>query len=158
MSSRIKARIACSKLSSAMKPNCRARWVSNSPGQPATMRLMAASGSNRTRAATTSPATARSASSISRTRTLMPGRLSVRNAPNAEAGSVAAWMKLLTTAAGLESHSASSAFTGHTACSPCSGSRMMPLANDEAALFGLPGRTLMVGRRSTRPSTKPLRA
>ncbi|CAE6843779.1 hypothetical protein R75465_06841 [Paraburkholderia aspalathi] len=47
--------------------------------------------------------------------------------------------------------------TGHTAASPFSGSRMMPLANDEAAAFGLPGRTLIVGRRNTRPSTKPRR-
>ena len=31
------------------------------------------------------------------------------------------------------------------------------LAKDEAAAFGLPARTTMVGRRSARPSTKPLR-
>ena len=34
---------------------------------------------------------------------------------------------------------------------------MMPLANDEAARLGLPGRTTMVGRRSDRPSMNPLR-
>ena len=34
---------------------------------------------------------------------------------------------------------------------------MMPLANDDAALFGLPGRTVTVGSRSERPSMKPLR-
>jgi hypothetical protein len=33
----------------------------------------------------------------------------------------------------------------------------MLLRNDEAALFGRPGRTQMVGKRSTRPSMKPLR-
>ncbi|VTP60135.1 Uncharacterised protein [Serratia rubidaea] len=88
----------------------------------------------------------------------MPGRLTVRDTPKALAGRVAAWIKFCTTRPGLESHSVSSGDTGHTAASPCSGSRIMPLANDEAALFGLPGRTLMVGRRSTRPSTKPLRA
>ena len=40
---------------------------------------------------------------------------------------------------------------------PASGSRMMPLANDDAARFGLPGRTTMVGSRIERPSTMPLR-
>jgi hypothetical protein len=34
---------------------------------------------------------------------------------------------------------------------------MMLLTKEEAARFGLPGRTQMVGRRNTRPSTKPLR-
>ena len=43
--------------------------------------------------------------------------------------------------------------TGHGASTPASGSRTMPLANDEAALFGLPGRTVTVGSRSERPST-----
>ena len=47
--------------------------------------------------------------------------------------------------------------TGQTASAPASGSRMMLLAKVEAALFGLPGRTTMVGRRSARPSMKPLR-
>ena len=47
--------------------------------------------------------------------------------------------------------------TGHTAFRPVSGSRMMLLANDEAAWFGLPGRTTMVGKRTARPSTKFLR-
>ncbi len=49
------------------------------------------------------------------------------------------------------------ALTGQIAGSPFNGSRMMPLANDEAAAFGRPGRTLIVGNRNTRPSTKPLR-
>ena len=34
---------------------------------------------------------------------------------------------------------------------------MMPLANEDAAEFGFPGRTEMVGSRQTRPSTYPLR-
>ena len=58
---------------------------------------------------------------------------------------------------GDSSHSRVPGRTGHTASSPFSGSRIMPLAKDEAAALGLPGRTLMVGRRSTRPSTKPRR-
>ena len=52
---------------------------------------------------------------------------------------------------------ASSRATGQIASTPASGSRMMPLANDDAALFGLPGRTVTVGRRRLRPSMKPLR-
>ena len=47
--------------------------------------------------------------------------------------------------------------TGQIASTPASGSRTMPLANDDAALLGLPGRTVTVGRRSERPSMKPLR-
>ena len=47
--------------------------------------------------------------------------------------------------------------TGHSASRPVSGSRMMLLANDEAARFGFPGRTTMVGKRTARPSTKFLR-
>ena len=34
---------------------------------------------------------------------------------------------------------------------------MMPLANDDAALLGRPGRTVIVGSRSERPSIMPLR-
>jgi len=47
--------------------------------------------------------------------------------------------------------------TGHSHATPASGSRMMPLANDEAARLGLPGRTTMVGKRRERPSMNPLR-
>ena len=47
--------------------------------------------------------------------------------------------------------------TGQIASTPDSGSRMIPLANEEAARLGLPGRTTIVGRRSDRPSMNPLR-
>ena len=47
--------------------------------------------------------------------------------------------------------------TGQIASSPASGSRTMPEKNDEAAPFGLPGRTVTVIRRAERPSMKPLR-
>jgi hypothetical protein len=47
--------------------------------------------------------------------------------------------------------------TGSTASWPTSGSRMMLEKKPEAALFGLPGRTQMVGRRMPTPSKKPLR-
>jgi len=61
------------------------------------------------------------------------------------------------TLAGEPSHSCASADTGHVLGCPARGSRRMPLAKPLAALFGLPGRMLTVGRRSVRPSTKPLR-
>ncbi len=93
--------------------------------------------------------------SISPTVTLMPGRLMLRASP--VAGSLAASRKFATTVAGLESQRRRSGLTGQMALSPCSGSRMMLLTKEEAARFGLPGRTQMVGRRNTRPSTKPLR-
>jgi hypothetical protein len=64
-------------------------------------------------------------------------------------------MKLATTARGDCSHRRVAGATGQTASTPDSGSRMMPLANDDAARFGLPGRTTIVGSRSARPSMKP---
>ena len=47
--------------------------------------------------------------------------------------------------------------TGQTASRPDSGSRMIEEAKVEAARLGRPGRTTTVGRRTARPSTKPLR-
>jgi hypothetical protein len=47
--------------------------------------------------------------------------------------------------------------TGQDASTPLSGSRITPLANDDAARFGLPGRTVIVGKRSDRPSMNPFR-
>ena len=47
--------------------------------------------------------------------------------------------------------------TGQIAGSPTSGSRTIELAKVDAALFGLPGRTTIVGSRRARPSMKPFR-
>ena len=47
--------------------------------------------------------------------------------------------------------------TGSTASWPASGSRMMPEKKPDAALFGLPGRTQIVGSRMPTPSRKPRR-
>ena len=47
--------------------------------------------------------------------------------------------------------------TGQMASTPASGSRTMPLANDDAALLGLPGRTQIAGRRKPTPSRMPRR-
>ena len=64
---------------------------------------------------------------------------------------------MATAASGDDSHMRVSSGTGQVDGSPFSGSRMMPLANEDAAELGWPGRTEIVGRRRTRPSTKPLR-
>ncbi|MNC90136.1 hypothetical protein D3C83_61980 [compost metagenome] len=66
-------------------------------------------------------------------------------------------MKASTTLPGESSQTPVSGATGHSDTSPASGSRMMPLAKDEAAAFGLPARTTMVGSLSDRPSRNPLR-
>src|SRR5437868_6122862 len=47
--------------------------------------------------------------------------------------------------------------TGRIASIPAKGSRMMPEKKPDAALFGLPGRTQIVGRRMPTPSRKPRR-
>ena len=54
-------------------------------------------------------------------------------------------------------HMRASGPTGQTTSWPLSGSRKMLLAKLDAARFGLPGRTTMVGSRSERPSMNPLR-
>ena len=57
-------------------------------------------------------------------------------------------MKASTTRPGESSQTPVSGATGHSETTPFSGSRMMPLANEDAAAFGLPARTTMVGSRS----------
>ncbi|MNT21750.1 hypothetical protein D3C72_1570980 [compost metagenome] len=86
-----------------------------------------------------------------------PGKFTTRRLPSRSPASSMPLTSASTAARGDSSHSGVSGATGQLAATPDSGSRMMPLANDEAAALGLPGRTLMVGRRSTRPSTKPRR-
>ena len=66
-------------------------------------------------------------------------------------------MKQSVTVAGDSIQTRVEAGTGQTETSPFSGSRMIPLANDDRAAFGLPARTLIVGRRSERPSMNPRR-
>ena len=87
----------------------------------------------------------------------MPGTLTERVCANAAAGASWPTMMLAMTVRGDVTHIRVVRATGQIASTPDSGSRMMPLANDDAALFGLPGRTVTVGRRRLRPSMKPLR-
>ena len=83
--------------------------------------------------------------------------LITRRPPSAAAGSALPCRRLAIARSGDISHSTVSGDTGQTAPIPARGSRMMPLANEEAARFGLPGRTTTVGMRRLRPSTKPCR-
>ena len=61
------------------------------------------------------------------------------------------------TTSGEVIHRRMSSGTGHTDSMPDSGSRMMPLTNEDTAEFGAPGRTATVGTRQTTPSMKPRR-
>src|SRR5688500_20209539 len=82
----------------------------------------------------------------------MPGRLIVRQS-RACVVIEAACIRLWITVSGLERKRESSCDTGQIASSPRKGSRIMLLTNEEAARFGLPGRTHIVGNLSTTPST-----
>ncbi len=126
-------------------------------GQVETMRSIAGSCRHCTRLATASPATRASAATISPTATEIPGTLIERVWANAPAPASWPISMFAITARGEITHIRVSRETGQIASTPASGSRMIPLANDDAALFGLPGRTVTVGRRSERPSRKPLR-
>ena len=86
-----------------------------------------------------------------------PGIVRFRRAPSAERSMSAACRKNPTAERGLACQWRTSSRTGSTASSPTSGSRMMLEKKPDAALFGFPGRTQMVGRRSPIPSKKPRR-
>ena len=70
---------------------------------------------------------------------------------------VLAWTRKPTADFGEACQWRTSSDTGSTASSPASGSRMMLEKKPEAALFGLPGRTQIVGSRIEMPSSRPLR-
>jgi hypothetical protein len=146
-----------SKLASALKPMASARSVRKRTGHVCTMPWMRASGTNLTRFVVSGPATRPIASSISRTVSVIPGRFTTRLDGQADAGESCACMKASTARFGERIHTPVVSGTGHSASTPLRGSRMMPLANEDAARFGLPGRTTIVGRRSDRPSRNPLR-
>ena len=87
----------------------------------------------------------------------MPIVTRVPNTPHFVEGVVCAAIKASTTFLGESRNIAVSAGTGQATSRPSNGSRMMELANVDAALLGFPGRTTTVGKRSDRPSTKPRR-
>src|SRR5690348_5242 len=171
------ARTMLAKSSSARMPSARPAPAAKRAGHVDTIRSIAGSYSQRTRSATASPATVRSAFTMSPTATQSPGTLIERDCTGAKdrparessdaapraaparrsAATSCPTMRLSMTALGDCSHMRVEAATGQFATLPARGSRMIELANDDAALFGLPGRTTIVGKRSDRPSMKPLR-
>ncbi len=94
---------------------------------------------------------------MSPTATEMPGTLTERLVANAAAGASCPVRRFSITAAGDCTHIRVPGATGQIASTPASGSRTMPLANDDAARLGSPGRTVTVGRRRLRPSSAPRR-
>ena len=120
--------------------------------------MIAASGSRRISATTLSPATRRSASICSPTvHGRRPAWSGCGAARAARVSMLAACIRKPTAERGLACQWRTSSGTGSTASWPASGSRMMPEKKPEAALFGLPGRTQIVGRRMPMPSKKPRR-
>ena len=80
-----------------------------------------------------------------------------RRGPIALVSIVAAWTRKPTADRGEACQWRTWSETGSTASWPLSGSRMMLEKKPEAALFGAPGRTQIVGRRMPTPSKKPRR-
>ena len=152
-SSAMYARTMLSKSGSARMPSAGPRTGAKRGGQVATMRSITGSGCHFTRSATASPAMRRSAATISPTLTQMPGTLIERVCANFAAGTSWPTIRFAITVRGDETHTLVAGTTGQIASTPFKGSRMMLLANDEAARLGLPGRTVIVGRRKERPST-----
>ena len=117
---------------------------------------MIASGSQRMRAVTSCRLRA-PALPPSRPRCRCAGEVDVTRGAQRLARQLHGLDQAWTTRRGERMYIAASRPTGQTACWPASGSRKIELAQVEAALLGLPGRTQMVGRRRERPSSRPLR-
>ena len=113
------------------------------------------SGSRVIRLATFSPATRSSAAICSPTVAEMPGMVRLRRGPIFAVSMVPAWIRKPTAERGEACQCRTSSDTGKIASWPARGSRRMPEKKPEAALFGKPGRTQMVGRRMPTPSMKP---
>ena len=84
-----------------------------------------------------------------------PGIVRERRSPSAPPSSSAAWTRKSTAARGEANQCRTSSETGRTASSPFRGSRMMLEKNPDAARFGAPGRTQIVGRRMPDPVEEP---
>ena len=139
---------------SALKPRRSARLTSNVPGQLQTICMMRSSSSTYEHApGLPAPATRSRLSSICPGVTDNPGKFTVRRGSRSDVRTRAACTRLAITVPGDAIHSGVSSGTGQTVSIPASGSRMMPLTNDDAAALGVPGRTATVGRRQTMPST-----
>ena len=137
------------------KPERFARLVSKSRGQPLTILTIIGSGSRRISLTAFSPATRRNASICSPTVADRPGIDRLRRQPSGARSMVAACSRKPTAERGLACQCRTSSLTGRIASCPASGSRRMLEKKPDAALFGLPGRMQMVGRRMPMPSKKP---
>src|SRR3989442_8949205 len=131
---------------SALKPIASARGVAKRTGQVFTIAWMRASGFQATRFETWAPAIFPIASIVPVTGTVMPGRFTTRFAPHFDAGKSWACTKASTTRRGESSQTPVAGGSGESYAMPFRGSRITALANDEAAAFGLPGQTTIVGR------------
>ena len=156
-SSSMWARMMSSKFVSARNPRAPARRASNAPGHAATMRAIVSSGSCRIKATASSPAARRSASIWVATVADTPGIVRQRCRPRSTVSRAAAWTRKPTPDRGDANQCRTSVGTGNVASSPLSGSRMMLEKKPDAAWFGLPGRTQIVGRRRPMPSMNPRR-
>ena len=122
-----------------------------------TIAQMVGSGSSRISAVNLSPATRASDSICSPTVTPTPGMVRLGRGPSFPLSMPAAWTRKLIAERGLAWVCSTVRGTGRIASWPASGSRIMPEKKPEAALFGLPGRTQIVGRRMPMPSKMPRR-
>jgi hypothetical protein len=124
-------------------------------GQVRTIRRIRSSGSRRMSRTASSPPVRRNASICSATVADTPGIVRQRRSPSASPSISAAWTRNSTAVRGEANQCRMSSGTGRTASRPFSGSRMMLEKNEDAARFGLPGRTQIVGSRMPTPSMKP---
>ena len=142
------------KFSSAGNPSARARAVSHAPGQVATIRSTRGSFSHRTRRATSAPATRLSAATIPRAVIESPGTFTMRLGPKAFAGMSWPATRHLIAVAGESSQTRCQDRPGIRRRGRSAARGTIPLANDDAAGVGFPGRTLMVRQPQPRPFDK----
>merc|ERR1712093_269004 len=144
--------------SSRLHPSCIARSVIHVPGHVCTILRTVGSGLTSTSATASLPPTCSRASRISCVVTAMPGRAHVRVHDGYLLPSTSMrWTKLDTTVAGEQTKTLKSKGTGQTDFSPFRGSRTIPLAYEDNAVLGAPGRTMIVGSRTVRASIHPRR-
>lgn len=92
----------------------------------------------------------------------MPGKLTILDDPrvktllNDSVEISLAIIRFLITVLVEQTHSFRDVGTGNGLSLPFSGSRMIPEQKLDAAPDGLPGRTIIVGRRTILPSSRPL--
>ncbi len=145
------------RLSCGAKPSARARTGANAAGQVPTMAAMSGS------AAAAHQGGGAGLHRVQRRQHLRHGGADagrVDAAVEAQAGACPSPRRAAASrrrGAGWRSRRRTASGTGSSADRPSSGSRMIEERNELAALFGRPGRTMMVGRRIDTASRKPRR-